>query len=104
MPDELPFKIVRSDGTDELLARAVNLLIARGAYRSAARMYPEDLIDCQIAPSTERRWLVLTGYDGQAAAHLQEHVDALRTRRPFYASRSRDRTTLRWRGLDRSHA
>jgi hypothetical protein len=36
MTDELPFKVVRSNGTDEVLARAVNLLIARGAYREAA--------------------------------------------------------------------
>jgi hypothetical protein len=28
-----------------MLARAVNLLIARGAFREAARMYPEDLIE-----------------------------------------------------------
>jgi uncharacterized protein (DUF2236 family) len=45
MTDELPFKIVRSNGTDELLARAMNLLIARGAYRSPVRMYPEYLIE-----------------------------------------------------------
>jgi hypothetical protein len=45
MTDELSFKVVRSNGTDEVLARAVNMLIARGAYRSAARMYPEDLIE-----------------------------------------------------------
>jgi hypothetical protein len=38
-------KVVRSNGTDEVLARAVNMLIARGAYREAARMYPEDLIE-----------------------------------------------------------
>jgi hypothetical protein len=38
-------KVVRSNGTDEVLARAVNTLIARGAYREAARMYPEDLIE-----------------------------------------------------------
>jgi hypothetical protein len=31
--------------TDEVLASAVNLLIARGAYRAAARLYPEDLIE-----------------------------------------------------------
>jgi hypothetical protein len=43
--DELPFKVVRSNGTDEVLARAMNLLIARGAYREAARIYPEDLIE-----------------------------------------------------------
>jgi hypothetical protein len=45
MTDELPFKVVRSNGTDEALARAVNLLIARAAYREAAKMYPEDLIE-----------------------------------------------------------
>jgi hypothetical protein len=52
-------KIVRSNGTDELLARAVNLLIARGAYRSAVRIYPEDLIELREgAHVIERRtWL-----------------------------------------------
>jgi hypothetical protein len=40
----VPFKVVRSKGTDEVFARAVNLLIARGAYRTAARLYPEDKI------------------------------------------------------------
>jgi hypothetical protein len=37
--------VVRSNGTDEVLARAVNLLIARGPYREPARMYPEDQIE-----------------------------------------------------------
>jgi hypothetical protein len=45
MIDESPFKVVRSNGTDEVLAGAMNLLIARGAYREAARMHPEDLIE-----------------------------------------------------------
>jgi hypothetical protein len=45
MTDDLPFKVVRSNGTDEVLVRAMNLLIARGAYREAARLYPEDLIE-----------------------------------------------------------
>jgi len=40
MSDELSFKVVRSNGTDEVLARAINLLIARGAHREAAPMYP----------------------------------------------------------------
>jgi hypothetical protein len=44
MTDELPFKVVRSNGTDEVLARAGQMLIAPGAYRAAVRMYPEDLI------------------------------------------------------------
>jgi hypothetical protein len=37
MIDELPFKVVRSNGSDEVLARAMNLLIARGAYQAAAK-------------------------------------------------------------------
>jgi hypothetical protein len=45
MTDELPFKVVRSNSHDELIAQAINLLVARGAYRAAARMYPEDLIE-----------------------------------------------------------
>jgi hypothetical protein len=45
MIDELPFKVVRSNGHDEVLARATNLLIARAAYREAARLYPEDLME-----------------------------------------------------------
>jgi hypothetical protein len=39
------FKVVLSNGHDEVLARAMNLLIARGAYREAAGLYPEDLIE-----------------------------------------------------------
>jgi hypothetical protein len=38
MIDELPFKVVRSNGTDEVLARAMNLMIARGAHRAVAKM------------------------------------------------------------------
>jgi len=45
MSDELPFKVVRSNSHDELLAQAVNLFIVRGAYREAARIYPDDRIE-----------------------------------------------------------
>jgi hypothetical protein len=45
MSDDLPFKKCESNGEGEVLARAVNLLIARHAYREAARLYPEDLIE-----------------------------------------------------------
>jgi hypothetical protein len=39
MSDELPFKVVRAHDHDhDVLARAVNLLIARHAYREAARI------------------------------------------------------------------
>jgi hypothetical protein len=44
MTDELPFKVVRINSTYEVLARAANLMIARGAYREAARMYRDDKI------------------------------------------------------------
>jgi hypothetical protein len=43
MTDDLPFKVVRSNGSE--LARAMNLLIARVAYREAARMSPVELIE-----------------------------------------------------------
>jgi hypothetical protein len=40
---------------DDVLAQAVNLLIARGAYRDAARIYPEDIIELrQVAHIIER--------------------------------------------------
>jgi hypothetical protein len=50
MSDELSFKVVRPNDHDhdEVLARAVNLLGARGAYRAAVRMYPEDLIELRL--------------------------------------------------------
>jgi hypothetical protein len=46
------FTVVRSNGTDEVLARAMNLMIARGAYQVAARVYPED--PDRAAPSRAR--------------------------------------------------
>jgi hypothetical protein len=36
MTDDLPFKVVRSNGHDEVLARAMNLLFTRVAYREAS--------------------------------------------------------------------
>jgi hypothetical protein len=45
MIDDLPFKVVRSNSHHELLAQAVDFIIALGAYRAAAEMYPEDLIE-----------------------------------------------------------
>jgi len=47
--DELPFKIVRANRQDDLLALALalalNLPIARGAFGAAVGMYPQDLIE-----------------------------------------------------------
>ena len=45
MPDELPFKVVRTNSHDEVLARAANLLVGRAAYETARRMYPTDQIE-----------------------------------------------------------
>jgi hypothetical protein len=43
--EECPYKVVRTNGGDEVLARAANLLIGRAAYETAKRMYPKDLIE-----------------------------------------------------------
>jgi hypothetical protein len=43
--DELPFKVVKTNGHYEVIARAANLLIGRAAYETARRMYPKDRID-----------------------------------------------------------
>ena len=46
MDDEhLPFKVVRTNAHDEVIARAANLLVGRAAYETARRMYPKDRID-----------------------------------------------------------
>ena len=41
--EDCSFKVVRAN--DEVLARAVNLLIGRAAFETAKRMYPRDLIE-----------------------------------------------------------
>jgi hypothetical protein len=43
--EDCPFKVVRTNGEDEVLARAANLLIGRAAFETARRMYPRDLIE-----------------------------------------------------------
>jgi hypothetical protein len=43
--DYLPFRVLRSNVDDELLARAINMVIAKGAYSAAAQMYPDDKIE-----------------------------------------------------------
>ena len=43
--EDCPFKVVRTNGSDEVLARASNLLIGRAAFETARRMYPRDLIE-----------------------------------------------------------
>jgi hypothetical protein len=43
-PEDLPFKIVRINSHDEVLARAANLIVGRAAYETAVRMFPRDNI------------------------------------------------------------
>jgi hypothetical protein len=40
--EELPFKVVRINSHDEVLARAANLLVGRAAYETAIRLFPQD--------------------------------------------------------------
>jgi hypothetical protein len=53
--DLLPFKIARSNSHDELLAQAVNLLIDGAAYREAARIYPDELIELRLGARVIKR-------------------------------------------------
>jgi hypothetical protein len=45
--DSLDFLLLSplTNSHDEVLARAVNLLVGRAAYETARRMYPKDLIE-----------------------------------------------------------
>lgn len=44
LPEDLPFKVVRINSHDEVIARAANLLVGRAAYETAVRLYPKDAI------------------------------------------------------------
>jgi hypothetical protein len=43
--EDCPYKVVRTNGSDEVLARATNLLIGRAAFETARRMYPKDVLE-----------------------------------------------------------
>jgi hypothetical protein len=42
--EELPFKVVRTNGHDEVLACTANLIMGRAAYETAVSMFPGDVI------------------------------------------------------------
>jgi hypothetical protein len=44
LPEDLPFKVVRTNSHDEVLARAANLIVGRAAYETAVRLFPRDTI------------------------------------------------------------
>jgi hypothetical protein len=41
----LPFKVVRTNGSDEVIARASDLRVGRAAFERAAALRPKDLIE-----------------------------------------------------------
>jgi hypothetical protein len=43
--DSLPFKVVRTNGHDEIVARANSLIVGRAAYETARRLYPNERVD-----------------------------------------------------------
>jgi hypothetical protein len=45
--DEFPFKVVRANGHDEVLAQSINLLMGRAAFEIAKRLYPRDQLEYQ---------------------------------------------------------
>jgi hypothetical protein len=57
--EELPFKVVRTNSHDEVLARAANLLVGRAAYETAIRLFPHDAIQfrngAQIIARSDQR-------------------------------------------------
>jgi hypothetical protein len=53
--EDCPFKVVRTNGSDEVLACAVNLLIGRAAFETAKRMYPGDLIEYRLGAQVLER-------------------------------------------------
>jgi len=42
--EDLPFRVIRVNSEDEVIARANNLLVGRAAYETAVRLYPRDVI------------------------------------------------------------
>jgi hypothetical protein len=49
LDEDLPYKIVRINCHDEVIARAANLLIGRAAYETARRMYPRTALINDVA-------------------------------------------------------
>ena len=60
LPEDLPFKVVRTNGHDEVLARAANLHIGRAAYETAIRLFPKDTIQYRNGYTVEAVLLTKT--------------------------------------------
>jgi hypothetical protein len=68
--EEFPFKVVRINGSDEVLARSVNLLIGRAAFETAKRLYPKDVLEYRRGGS------LLRSHGSQGLRHCLSRVDA----------------------------
>jgi hypothetical protein len=44
LPEDLPFRVIRVNSEDEVIARTNNLIVGRAAYETAVRLYPKDVI------------------------------------------------------------
>jgi hypothetical protein len=54
--EDLEFKVVRIDPAgDEVIARCVNLRVARGAFAAAAREYPRDKFELRSGAHVNAR-------------------------------------------------
>ncbi len=42
--ENLPFKVVRTNGSDEVIARAADLVVGRAAFERAAALHRKDVI------------------------------------------------------------
>jgi hypothetical protein len=43
--EDCAFKVVRTNGSDEVLARAINLVIGRAGFKTAKPLYPRDQLE-----------------------------------------------------------
>jgi hypothetical protein len=54
LPEDLPFRVIRVNSEDEVLARAANLVIGRAAYETARRLFSKDLIHYRHGARSDR--------------------------------------------------
>src|SRR5258708_13730371 len=78
--EDLPFRVIRVNSQDEVIARANNLLVGRAAYETAVRLYPRDLIHYR---------------DGRGSLRGAIAIDSMRITPSGGLPRSRTRAVLR---------
>jgi hypothetical protein len=53
--EDCPFEVVCTNGSDEVLARASDLLIGRAAFETAKRLFPRDQLEYRRGPQVLER-------------------------------------------------